>query len=94
MEVMIGLARADYEKLVNDVPAGSLAYGLLHRSPQQLHPWGDEKPFSMCVIVECERPDEANALLEAARKHCPGAIPNIMYALKESGALSLITPTV
>ena len=92
MEVMIGLARADYEKLVNDVPIGSCAYDVLHRSPQQLHHWGEEKPFSMCVIVECERPDEAIALLEAARKHCPGAIPNIMYALKESGALYLITP--
>jgi hypothetical protein len=48
----------------------------------------------MCVIVECERPDEAIALLEAARKHCPGAIPNIMYALKESGALHLSIPTI
>jgi hypothetical protein len=94
MEVSIGLARADYEKLVNDVPSGSSAYEVLHRLPQQLDRWADEKPFSMCVLVECERADEAFALLEAARKHCPGAIAPIMYALKESGALHLITPTI
>jgi hypothetical protein len=94
MEVMIGLARADYEKLVNDVPSGSPAYRVLHRLPQELDRWADQKPLSMCVLVECERPDEAIALLEAARKHCPGAIPPILYGLKESGALHLITPTV
>ena len=44
MEVMIGLARADYEKLVNDVPIGSCAYGVLHRSPRQLHRWGKKNP--------------------------------------------------
>jgi hypothetical protein len=43
MEVMIGLARADYEKLVNDVPIGSCAYIVLHRSPQQLHRLGGRK---------------------------------------------------
>ena len=89
MEVTIGLARADYEKLLHDVPRESTAYSILHRSPE-LDRWADEKPFSLCVIVECKNPDEAIALLQAARQHCPRAIPDIIYALKLSRALDLI----
>lgn len=90
MEVTIGLARADYEKLLHDVLRESPAYSILHRCPE-LDRWANEKPFSMCVIVECKNPDEAIALLKAARQHCPGAIPDIVYALKLSRALDLIS---
>ena len=90
MEVTIGLARAHYEKLRHDVPKQARAYAVLHRSPQ-LERWAGEKPFSMCVIIECEKPEEAIALLEAAREHCPGAIPDILYGLKMARALHLIS---
>ena len=90
MHVTIGLSRADYEKLLHDVPPEAPAYAILHRFPQ-LDRWADEKPFSMCVIIDCENPDEAIALLQTAREHCAGAIPEIMYALKMSGALDLIS---
>jgi hypothetical protein len=92
MEVTIGLARAHYEKLLHDVHNQARAYAVLHRSPQ-LGRWAGEKPFSMCVIIECENPDEAVALLQAAREHCPGAIPDILYGLKMAGALHLIDST-
>ena len=90
MQVTIGLSRADYEKLLHNVPPEAPAYAILHRFPQ-LDRWADEKPFSMCVIIECENSDEAIALLETAGEHCPGAIPDILYALKLSGALDLIS---
>jgi hypothetical protein len=90
MNVTIGLSRAHYEKLLHDVQPGAPAYAILHRFPQ-LDRWADEKPFSLCVIVECENQDEAIALLETAREHCPGAIPDVMYALKLSGVLELIS---
>ena len=90
MDVTIGLARAHWEKLLHDVPRESSLYRVLHHSPR-LDRLGYEKPVSMCVIVECESPDEAIALLDIARKHCPGAIPDILYGLKQAGALHLIT---
>jgi hypothetical protein len=90
MEVTIGLARADYEQLLHAVPAQSSAYCILHRYPA-LDRWADEKPFSMCVIVECKNSDEAIALLQAARQHCSRAIPDIIYALKAARALHLIS---
>jgi hypothetical protein len=90
MQVTIGLSRAHYEKLLHDVPPEAPAYDILHRFPQ-LDRWADEKPFSMCVIIECENSDAAIALLKTAREHCPGAIPDIMYALKMSGVLDLIS---
>ena len=90
MEVTIGLARADYEQLLHAIPRESPAYCILHRSPE-LDRWADEKPFSMCVIVECKNPDEARAFLQAARQHCYRAIPDIIYALKSAKALDLIS---
>jgi hypothetical protein len=90
MEVTIGLARADYEKLLHDLPRESPAYSILHRFPG-LDRSADETPFSMCVIVDCKNPDEAITVLKAARQHCPRAIPDIIYALKLSGALHLIS---
>jgi hypothetical protein len=89
MQVTIGLSRAHYETLRHDVPPEAPGYAILHRF-SQLDRWANEKPFSMCVIIECQNPDEAIALLKAAREHCPGAIPDIMYALKTSAALDLI----
>ena len=89
MEVTIGFARADYEKLLHAVPYGDSAYALLRR-PQQLDRWAHQKPLSLCVIVECESPEQAITLLEAARQHCPGAVSDILYALKQAAALHLI----
>lgn len=90
MEVTIGLARADYDQLLHAVPRESPAYCILHRSPE-LDRWADEKPFSMCVIVECKNPEEAVAVLQAARQHCSRAIPDIIYAFNSSKALHLIS---
>ena len=33
---------------------------------------GRVKTFSIWVIIECEKLEEAIALLKAAREHCPG----------------------
>jgi hypothetical protein len=92
MEVTIGLSRAHYEKLLHDVPPEAPGYAVIHRLPQ-LDRWADEKPFSMCVILECESLEEAIALLQTAKEHCSGAIPDILYALKAAGALHLISST-
>jgi hypothetical protein len=35
------------------------------------------------VIIECN-PDEATLLLEAAKQHCPEAVPKIEYGFKLS----------
>ena len=92
LEVTVGLARAHYEKLLRDLPTEARAHPILRRT-QRLELLAEGRPFSMCVIVECETPDEAIALLEAARKYCPGAISDILYALKTAGALHLIGST-
>ena len=73
MQVTIGPSRAHYEKLLQDVPPQAAGYALIHRFPQ-LDRWADEKPFSMCVIIECETPEEAIALLQTAKEHCSGAV--------------------
>ena len=91
--VTVGLARAHYEKLLRDVPNESRAHAILRRT-QQLELSADGRPFSMCVIVECETPDEAITLLKAARKYCSGAISDILYALKMARALHLIDSTL
>ena len=92
MQVTIGFSRAHYEKLLHDVPPEAPTYALIHRFPQ-LDRWADEKPFSMCVIIECENPEEAIALLQTPKEHCSGAVPDILYALKAAGALHLISST-
>ena len=70
MQVTIGLSRAHYEKLLHDVPPEAPAYALIHRFPQ-LDRWADEKPFSMCVIIECENPRGS----DSASSNRQGALP-------------------
>ena len=82
MHVIIGLARADYEGLLNNVPPEAPAFMVLRRCPE-LSRWGREGPLFKCVIIECN-PDEATLLLEAAKQHCPEAVPNIEYGFKLS----------
>jgi hypothetical protein len=89
MEVTIGLARAHYEKLLHDVPAEGPAYTILQRYVD-LDRWANEKPFSMCVVMECNE-GEAVALLEAAKRHCPQAVPDIEYGIKLSRAFDVIS---
>ena len=82
MQVIIGLARADYEELLHKVPPEAPAFTVLRRCPE-LSRWGREGPLFKCVIIECD-PDEATLLLEAAKQHCPEAVPNIEYGFKLS----------
>ena len=89
MVVTIGLARADYEQLLRDVAQEAPAYAVLHQCPE-LDRWGHEKPLFRCVIIECNR-DEAIVLLEAAKQHCPEAVPDIVYGLKLSRAFESIS---
>lgn len=89
MVVVIGLARADYEQLLQSVPAEATAFAVLRRCPE-LHRWGREEPLFKCVIIECDG-DEALVLLEAAKQHCPRAVADIEYGLKLSRAFDLIS---
>jgi hypothetical protein len=89
MLVVIGLARADYEQLLRKVPADAPAFSVLRRCPE-LHRWGREEPLFKCVIIECN-PDEATALLEAAKQHLPEAVPDIEYGLKLSRDFALFS---
>jgi hypothetical protein len=89
MVVVIGLARADYEQLLQSVPAEAPAFAVLRRCPE-LHRWGREEPLFKCVIIECDG-DEALVLLEAAKQHCPRAVADIEYGLKLSRAFDLIS---
>ena len=82
MEVIIGLARSDYEKLLHDISPQQSAYTVLRRSPE-LDRWADERPFSMCVVIECSR-QEALELYQAAKQHCPHILRDIEYALNSS----------
>jgi hypothetical protein len=77
MLIVIGLVRADYQQLLINVPPEAPAFTVLRRCPE-LHRWGREEPLFKCVIIECN-PDEATLLLEAAKQHCPGAVPDIEY---------------
>jgi hypothetical protein len=89
MIVVIGLARADYEQLLQNVPAQAPAFAVLRRCPE-LSRWGREEPLFKCVIIECNR-DEALVLLEAAKQHCTRAIADIEYGLKLSRSFNLIS---
>jgi hypothetical protein len=89
MAVVIGLARADYEHLLQNVPAGGPAFAVLRRCPE-LQRWGREEPLFKCVIIECNR-DEALVLLEAAQEHCARAVADIEYGLKLSRAFDGIS---
>jgi hypothetical protein len=82
MLVIIGLARADYEQLLHNVPPEAPAFNVLRRCPE-LARWGREEPLFKCVIIECNS-DEATLLLEAAKQHCPEAVPNIEYGFQLS----------
>jgi hypothetical protein len=82
MEVTIGLARSDYEKLLHDISPQHSAYNVLRRSPE-LDRWADEKPFSMCVVIECSE-EEALNLYHAAKQHCPHVLRDIEYGLKSA----------
>ena len=82
MLVIIGLARADYDQLLQNVPPEAPAFDVLRRCPE-LARWGREEPLFKRVIIECNL-DEATVLLEAAKKHCPDAVPDIVYGLKLS----------
>jgi hypothetical protein len=79
-EVIIGLARADYQRLLHEVPSQHPAYTVLRRCPD-FDRWADEKPFSLCVLIECSQ-EQAMALYEAAQQHCPVALRDIEYALE------------
>ena len=83
MEVTIGFARADFERLLHEVSPESPSYTILRRCPE-LYRWASEKPFSMCVVVECNQ-EEAMQLLEAAKQHCPQAVADIEYGFKSRG---------
>jgi hypothetical protein len=89
MVVVIGLARADYEQLLQSVPAEAPAFAVLRRCPE-LHRWGREEPLFKCVVIECDRA-EASVLLEAARQHCARAVADIEYGMKLSRAFDLIS---
>ena len=82
MLVFVGLARADYEQLVHNVPAEAPAFTVLRRCPE-LYRWGCEEPLFKCVIIECDA-DEARLLSEAAKQHCPEAVPDIEYGIQLS----------
>ena len=82
MLVIIGLARADYEQLLHNVPREAPAFNVLRRCPE-LARWGREGPLFKCVIIECT-PDEATLLLEAGKQHCPEAVANIEYGFQLS----------
>ena len=89
MVVVIGLARADYEQLLEKVPSEAPAFAVLRRCPE-LSRWGREEPLFKCVIIECTR-DEAIVLLEAAKEDCPQAVADIEYGLKLSQAFDLMS---
>jgi predicted NAD/FAD-binding protein len=89
MLVIIGLARADYDQLLHNVPPEAPAFNVLRRCPE-LARWGREEPLFKCVIIECN-PDEALVLLEAAKQHCERAVADIEYGLKLSRAFDLIS---
>ena len=89
MVVVIGLARADYEQLLQNVSGEAPAFAVLRRCPE-LHRWGREEPLFKCVIIECDE-DEALVLLEAAKQHCARAIADIEYGLKLSRAFDLLS---
>jgi len=89
MVVVIGLARADYEQLLQKVPMETAAFAVLRLCPE-LHRWGREEPLFKCVIIECNR-DQASVLLEAAKQHCERAVADIEYGLKLSRAFDLVS---
>ena len=89
MNVTIGLARADYEQLLQRILPGAPAYKVLRKCPE-LDRWSHERPLFKCVIIECTR-DEAIMLLEAAKQHCKEAVADIEYGLKLSRAFDLIS---
>jgi hypothetical protein len=82
MQVIIGLARSDYEKLLHDVSPQHSAYGVLRRY-RELDRWADEKPFSMCVVIECSQ-QEALELYRAAKQHSPSILRDIEYGLNSA----------
>ena len=84
MEIIIGLARADFECLLHEVPRQSPSYAILRRC-LEIYPWATEKPFSMCVVIKCNR-EEASVLLEVAKEHCPQAVRDILYGFKAAGS--------
>ena len=82
MEVIIGLARSEDEKLLHDISPQHSAYTVLRRSPE-IDRWADERPFSICVVIECSR-QEALELYQAAKQHCPHILRDIEYGLNLS----------
>lgn len=82
MLVIIGIARTDYQQLLHNVPPQAPASNVLRRCPE-LYRWGREEPLFKCVILECN-PCEATLVLEAAKQHCPEAVPDIEYGIKLS----------
>jgi hypothetical protein len=84
MKITIGLARADYEQLLQNILPEASAYTVLRKCPE-LARWSHESPLFKCVIIECSR-DEAIVLLEAAKQHCAEAVADIEYGLKLSQA--------
>jgi hypothetical protein len=89
MNVTIGLARADYEQLLHKVLPEAPVYTVLHKCPE-LHRWSHERPLFNCVIIECNL-EEAIMLLEAAKQHCPQAVPDVEYGIKLSRAFEVIS---
>ena len=89
MLVTIGLARSNYEQLLNNLPPESPAFTVLSRCPE-LYRWGREAPLFKCVVIECNQ-DEAIVLLEAAKQYCKQAIDDIEYGIKLSRAFNLIS---
>jgi hypothetical protein len=84
MKVLIGLARSCYEKLLHDVSPEHSAYRVLRRY-HKLDRWADERPFSMCVVIECSR-DEALELYQAAKQHCPYVLRDIEHGLNSAAS--------
>ena len=83
MLVIIGLARTDYDQLLQNVRPEAPAFMVLRRCPE-LARWGREEPLFKCVIIECN-PEEATLLLEAAKQHCPEAVPTLSTDLNSHG---------
>jgi hypothetical protein len=76
--VHIALAKNEWICLSENVPAGSL----LHRVFDPPH---SIEAGSGVVIVDCTR-EEAEGLLEVARRHCPNAVLPIQQAITRADA--------
>jgi hypothetical protein len=77
ISIHITLLGHDWKRLLNRVPPDSPVRPLF--APARSIDYGRG-----AVTIDCNK-DEAEGLLEAARKYCPEAVPGIENAISESG---------